>query len=92
MHVEKREKWMAILQNIQEEDIEWRAHWSLPNEILYRCSDFDWGDGYKKKIREMSNAWNLTRRMKRLVMGPMSTPEYNEWWIRRINDNIPKPS
>ncbi|MFQ6643651.1 hypothetical protein Gotur_018110, partial [Gossypium turneri] len=20
------------------------------------------------------------------------TPEYNEWWVRRINDNIPKPS
>ncbi|MBA0785110.1 hypothetical protein Gotri_025297, partial [Gossypium trilobum] len=40
----------------------------------------------------MSNAWNLTRQMKRLAMGPMTTPEYNEWWIRRINDNIPKPS
>ncbi|MFQ6628788.1 hypothetical protein Gotur_006647 [Gossypium turneri] len=93
------EKWMAILQNLQEEDIEWRALWLLPNEILYRCGDFDWvlllkiwgavgyvlllvlkqyrsrqfipatqgiaecefsykGDGYKKKIREMSNAWN----------------------------------
>ncbi|MFQ6628792.1 hypothetical protein Gotur_006647, partial [Gossypium turneri] len=89
---------MAILQNLQEEDIEWRALWLLPNEILYRCGDFDWvlllkiwgavgyvlllvlkqyrsrqfipatqgiaecefsykGDGYKKKIREMSNAW-----------------------------------
>ncbi|MBA0880647.1 hypothetical protein Goshw_024054, partial [Gossypium schwendimanii] len=23
------------------------------------------GDGYKRKIREMSNAWNQTRRMKR---------------------------
>ncbi|MBA0856004.1 hypothetical protein Goshw_022058 [Gossypium schwendimanii] len=22
----------------------------------------------------------------------MTTPEYNEWWVRRINDNIPKPS
>ncbi|MFQ6628784.1 hypothetical protein Gotur_006647, partial [Gossypium turneri] len=30
------EKWMAILQNLQEEDIEWRALWLLPNEILYR--------------------------------------------------------
>ncbi|MFQ6659770.1 hypothetical protein Gotur_028534 [Gossypium turneri] len=20
----------------------------------------------------------------------MTTPEYNEWWVRRINDNIPK--
>ncbi|MBA0754959.1 hypothetical protein Gogos_020934, partial [Gossypium gossypioides] len=30
--------------------------------------------------------------MKRLVMGPMKTPEYNEWWVGRINDNIPEPS
>ncbi|MBA0819854.1 hypothetical protein Gohar_019490 [Gossypium harknessii] len=90
------EKWMAILQNLSEEDVEWKAPWLLPNEILYRCGDFDWvplpgiwravdyapllvlrqyrsrqfipvthglaecefsykGDGYKKKIREMSN-------------------------------------
>ncbi|MBA0881221.1 hypothetical protein Goshw_000044, partial [Gossypium schwendimanii] len=30
--------------------------------------------------------------MKRLAVGPMTTPEYNEWWVRRINDNIHKPS
>ncbi|MBA0673380.1 hypothetical protein Goklo_024501 [Gossypium klotzschianum] len=30
--------------------------------------------------------------MKRLAMGPMTTLEYNEWWVRRINDNIPKSS
>ncbi|MBA0633805.1 hypothetical protein Godav_029590, partial [Gossypium davidsonii] len=35
---------------------------------------------------------NQTRRMKRLVVGPMTTPTYNEWWVRRINDNIPEPS
>ncbi|XP_052485217.1 uncharacterized protein LOC128040492 [Gossypium raimondii] len=127
------EKWMAILQTLQEEDIEWRAPWLLPDEILYRCGDFDWvpllgiwgaigyapllvlrqyrsrqfipatqglavcefaygGDGYKKKIREISNAWNQTRRMKRLAVGPMTTPEYDEWRVRRINDNIPKSS
>ncbi|MBA0783268.1 hypothetical protein Gotri_001013 [Gossypium trilobum] len=39
----------------------------------------------------MSNAWNQTRRMKRLAVGPMTTLEYNDWWVRRINDNIPKP-
>ncbi|MBA0577452.1 hypothetical protein Golob_024522, partial [Gossypium lobatum] len=90
---------MAILQNLQEEEIEWRAPWLLPDEILYRCIDFDWvpllgiwrvvgyapllvprqyrsrqfvpasqglaecefsykGDGYKKKVHEMSSAWN----------------------------------
>ncbi|MBA0701698.1 hypothetical protein Goari_021921, partial [Gossypium aridum] len=30
--------------------------------------------------------------MKRLAVGPMTTPEYNEWWVRRINDNTPKSS
>ncbi|MFQ6663666.1 hypothetical protein Gotur_031102 [Gossypium turneri] len=82
----------------KEEDIEWRAPWLLPNEILYRCGDFDWvhllgiwgaigyapllalmDDGYKKNAREMANAWNQTRRIKRLAVGSMTTPEYNEW-------------
>ncbi|MBA0702712.1 hypothetical protein Goari_000068 [Gossypium aridum] len=33
---------MAILQNLCKEDVEWRAPWLLPYEILYRCGDFDW--------------------------------------------------
>ncbi|MBA0881755.1 hypothetical protein Goshw_019319 [Gossypium schwendimanii] len=32
----------ACRKNLQEEDIEWRAPWLLPNEVLYRCGDFDW--------------------------------------------------
>ncbi|MBA0662428.1 hypothetical protein Goklo_006551, partial [Gossypium klotzschianum] len=36
------ENWMAILQNLQEEDVEWRAPWLIPNRILYRCGSFDW--------------------------------------------------
>ncbi|MBA0786656.1 hypothetical protein Gotri_006746 [Gossypium trilobum] len=36
------EKWIAILQNLQEEDIEWRSPWLLPDEILYRYGKFDW--------------------------------------------------
>ncbi|MBA0753623.1 hypothetical protein Gogos_005410, partial [Gossypium gossypioides] len=36
------EKWMAILQNLQEEDIEWRDPWMFPDEILYGCGNFDW--------------------------------------------------
>ncbi|MBA0673031.1 hypothetical protein Goklo_024484 [Gossypium klotzschianum] len=35
-------KWMAILENLQEEDVEWRAPWLLPDKILYRCGDFGW--------------------------------------------------
>ncbi|PPD96137.1 hypothetical protein GOBAR_DD06838 [Gossypium barbadense] len=37
-----KEKWMAILQNLYEEDVEWRAPWLLLDEILYRCDDFYW--------------------------------------------------
>ncbi|MBA0787330.1 hypothetical protein Gotri_027286 [Gossypium trilobum] len=40
----------------------------------------------------MFNAWNQTRWMKRLAVGPMTTSEYNEWLVRKINDNIPKSS
>ncbi|MBA0702524.1 hypothetical protein Goari_020717 [Gossypium aridum] len=36
------EKWMEILQNLQEEDVEWRTPWMLSDEILYRCEDFNW--------------------------------------------------
>ncbi|MFQ6652438.1 hypothetical protein Gotur_024306 [Gossypium turneri] len=102
------EKWLAIFQNLHEEDTEWRAPWLLPDEILYRCGNFDWvpllgiwgAVGYAplmvlrqyRKIREITNAWDQTRQMKRLAVGPMTTPEYNEWWVRRINDNIPRPS
>ncbi|KAK5811018.1 hypothetical protein PVK06_026335 [Gossypium arboreum] len=50
------------------------------------------GDNYKKKVREMSNAWNQTLRMKRLAVGPIMTPEYNGWRSKRINDNIPEPN
>ncbi|MBA0702529.1 hypothetical protein Goari_027409 [Gossypium aridum] len=85
------EKWMAILHNLQEEDIESRQFIPTTQGIA-ECEFSYKGDGYKKKIREMSKAWNQTRWMKRLAVGPMTTPEYNEWWVRRINDNIPKPS
>ncbi|MBA0717623.1 hypothetical protein Golax_005424, partial [Gossypium laxum] len=36
------EKWMEILQSLQDEDVELRAPWMIPVEILYRCRDFDW--------------------------------------------------
>ncbi|MFQ6648237.1 hypothetical protein Gotur_020973 [Gossypium turneri] len=122
------ENWVALLQNLQKEDVEWKARWLIPNRILYRCGSFDWvpffgirgatgyapllvlrqygsrqfvpvthglaqsefsyrGDNYKKRVKEISNAWNQTRRMKRLAVGSMTTPEYSEWWSKRINDN-----
>ncbi|MBA0799876.1 hypothetical protein Gohar_010362, partial [Gossypium harknessii] len=30
------EKWMVILQSLQDESVEWRASWMIPDEILYR--------------------------------------------------------
>ncbi|MBA0819870.1 hypothetical protein Gohar_019592 [Gossypium harknessii] len=92
---------------LENEDIEWRAPWLIPDEILYRCREFDWvpllgiwgavryapllvsrQDNYKNRVREMSNAWNQTRRMKILAVGPSITPEYSQWHNQRVNDNI----
>ncbi|KAK5839798.1 hypothetical protein PVK06_008638 [Gossypium arboreum] len=55
---------------------------------LAQC-EFSYKDNnYKKKVREISDAWNQTRRMKGFTMGPMTTSEYEWWWGRRVNDNI----
>ncbi|MBA0765564.1 hypothetical protein Gotri_014735 [Gossypium trilobum] len=29
--------------------------------------------------------------MKRFTVGAMKTPEYYEWWSKRVNENIPGP-
>ncbi|KAL1181880.1 hypothetical protein V6Z11_A02G080200 [Gossypium hirsutum] len=125
--------WIALLQNLQSKDVEWRALWMIPGEILYRCGSFDWvpllgiwgaigyapllvlrqhglrqfipvtyglvqsefmyrGADYKRKISEISSAWNKTCRLRGVVTSPAMTPEYVEWRGRRINDNILKPS
>ncbi|MFQ6650266.1 hypothetical protein Gotur_022239 [Gossypium turneri] len=36
------ENWIALLQNLQVEDVEWKAPWLIPDEIVYRCGSFDW--------------------------------------------------
>ncbi|KAH1121331.1 hypothetical protein J1N35_004491 [Gossypium stocksii] len=41
---------------------------------LAQCEFSYKGDSYKKKVKEISNAWNQTRRMKRVAIGPMMTP------------------
>ncbi|KAG8482511.1 hypothetical protein CXB51_023959 [Gossypium anomalum] len=114
-------------------DVEWRAPWMIPGEILYRCGSFDWvpllgiwgaigyapllvlrqfglrqfvptthgltqsefayrGADYKKRVGEISSAWNKTCRLKGVAIGRATTPEYVEWRGRRINDNIPEPN
>lgn len=57
---------------------------------LAQCEFSYLGDNYKKKLKEISQAWNQARRVKRLVVGPVTTPEYGEWRSKRINDNIPE--
>ncbi|MBA0700531.1 hypothetical protein Goari_027494 [Gossypium aridum] len=74
------EKWIAILQNLKDEDVEWKA----PCEFSFK------DDGYKKKTREVTNAWKQIHQMKRLAVESMVTSECNEWWSKRVNDNIPR--
>ncbi|MFQ6654884.1 hypothetical protein Gotur_025678 [Gossypium turneri] len=84
----------------EEENVEWRAPWLLPGEILYRCGNFDWAPllgicgaiGYAPLLVLRRYRSRQFIPMKILAVGPMTTPEYNEWWVRRINDNIPEPS
>ncbi|MBA0668206.1 hypothetical protein Goklo_001149 [Gossypium klotzschianum] len=72
----------------------------IPNKILLRqfvpvtqglaqCEFAYKGDNYKKKVREISNAWNQTYRMKRFATNPLTTLEYVWWWGKRVNDNVP---
>ncbi|KAG8502453.1 hypothetical protein CXB51_000342 [Gossypium anomalum] len=116
-----------------QKDVEWRAPWMIPGEILYRCGSFDWvpllgiwgaigyapllalrqfglrqfvpathgltqsefayrGADYKKRVGEISSAWNKTCRLKGVAIGPATTSKYVEWRGRRINDNIPEPN
>ncbi|KAG8472263.1 hypothetical protein CXB51_034492 [Gossypium anomalum] len=123
----------SILQNLQSKDVEWRAPWMIPGEILYRCGSFDWvpllgisgaigyapflvlrqfglrqfvpathglaqsefayrGADYKKRVGEISSAWNKTCQLKGVAISSATTPEYVEWRGRRINDNTPEPS
>ncbi|KAL1143982.1 hypothetical protein V6Z11_A11G198400, partial [Gossypium hirsutum] len=35
------ENWIALLQNLQSKDVEWRAPWMMRGEVLYRCGSFD---------------------------------------------------
>ncbi|KAG8503564.1 hypothetical protein CXB51_001540 [Gossypium anomalum] len=127
------ENWIALLQNLQSKDVEWRAPWMIPGEILYRYGNFNWVPllgiwgaigyapllvlrqfglrqfvpathglaqsefayreaDYKKRVGEISSAWNKTCRLKGVAISPATTPEYVEWKGKRINDNIPKPS
>ncbi|KAK5842922.1 hypothetical protein PVK06_005342 [Gossypium arboreum] len=85
-----KENWIVLLRNLQSEDVEWRAPWMVPathglaqSEFVYRGAD------YKRKVSEVSSAWNKTWRLKGVAINPATTSEYVEWRSRRINDNVP---
>ncbi|KAG8492560.1 hypothetical protein CXB51_009962 [Gossypium anomalum] len=70
---------------------QYRSRQFIPvTQGLAQCEFSYKDDGYKKKVREISDAWNQTRRMKGFTAGPMTTPKYEWWWVKRVNDNIPK--
>ncbi|KAG8487759.1 hypothetical protein CXB51_018402 [Gossypium anomalum] len=60
------------------------THGLTQSEFAYRGAD------YKKRVGEISSAWNKTCRLKGVAICPATTPEYVEWRGRRINDNIPE--
>ncbi|KAG8490477.1 hypothetical protein CXB51_015973 [Gossypium anomalum] len=62
------------------------THGLAQSEFAYRGAD------YKKRVGEISSAWNKTCRLKGVAISPATTPEYVEWRGRRINDNIPELS
>ncbi|KAL1173978.1 hypothetical protein V6Z11_A05G448900, partial [Gossypium hirsutum] len=55
-------------------------------------SDFSYkGDHYKKKMREISEAWKKPFCMKILIEGSTSILEYKGWFSMKVNDNVPRP-
>ncbi|KAK5842812.1 hypothetical protein PVK06_005208 [Gossypium arboreum] len=84
------ENWIALLQNLQSKDVEWKAPWMVPvtqglaeSEFVYRGAD------YKRKVSKVSSSWNKTCRLKGVAINPAMTPKYVKWRSRRINDNVP---
>ncbi|KAA3464961.1 myosin heavy chain-like [Gossypium australe] len=56
------------------------THWLAQFEFSYR------GKNYKKKVREIADAWKQIYRMKRVDVGQMITLEYNAW--RKLGKKI----
>ncbi|MBA0730388.1 hypothetical protein Golax_022651, partial [Gossypium laxum] len=67
------EKWMVLRQ--------YRSRLFIPATQGIADCEFSYrDDGHRKKIQEISSAWKQTCRIKRLMVGPMTTPKYNERW------------
>ncbi|KAL1148868.1 hypothetical protein V6Z11_A10G154300 [Gossypium hirsutum] len=71
---------------------QYRARQFIPAAQGLAQSDFSYkGDHYKKRMREISEAWKKPFCMKILTEGSTSTLENKGWFGRRVNDNVPRP-
>ncbi|KAL1152401.1 hypothetical protein V6Z11_A09G104700 [Gossypium hirsutum] len=71
---------------------QYRARQFIPVTQGLAQSDFSYkGNHYKKKMREISEAWKKLFCMKILTEGSTSILEYKGWFSRRVNDNVPRP-
>ncbi|KAG8480527.1 hypothetical protein CXB51_024592 [Gossypium anomalum] len=99
------EKWIEILQNLKEGDVEWRAFWMVPDEILYRCGDYNWvpllgiwgATGYtpllalrQYKSRQFIPTTHELAQCELPYKGDHYRKKVRE--LKRVNDNIPRPS
>ncbi|KAG8472003.1 hypothetical protein CXB51_036072 [Gossypium anomalum] len=71
---------------------QYRARQFIPVTQGLAQSDFSYkGDHYKKRMREISEAWKKPFYIKILIEGSISTLEFKGWFSRRVNDNVPRP-
>ncbi|XP_016733644.1 uncharacterized protein [Gossypium hirsutum] len=72
---------------------QYKAEQFIPATQGLAQSDFSYkGDHYKKKMREIFEAWKKVCYVKILTKGLTTTFEYKKWFNKRVNDNIPRPS
>ncbi|KAG8475318.1 hypothetical protein CXB51_031929 [Gossypium anomalum] len=70
---------------------QYQARQFIPATQGLAQSDFSYkGDHYKKRMREIFEAWKKPFYMKILTEGSTSTLEYKGWFSRRVNDNVPR--
>ncbi|KAH1098826.1 hypothetical protein J1N35_015747 [Gossypium stocksii] len=98
------ENWIVLLRNLQEDDVEWRAPWLVPDEVLYQCRSFDWvpllgiwgAVGYthllvlrQYRSRQFISATHGLAQCEFSYKGDRYKKLVKS---RRVNDNIPVPS
>ncbi|KAG8482729.1 hypothetical protein CXB51_023950 [Gossypium anomalum] len=68
---------------------QYRARQFIPATQGLAQSDFSYkGDHYKKRMREIFEAWKKPFCIKILTEGSTSTLKYKGWFSRRVNDNV----